>query len=139
MKKTMVLGLVVLLIIGSAVAAHAKAQKADLKDVDGIVGFVIFNNPDPKDNGTNIKMVVSLKKGSPTTTYVISLYAQGPYGLIYIGGFGSLTTNSRGKGNWTSEDDWPHLVLGVEPGQFEIYVTVGTIFTSDTVTLNLKR
>lgn len=140
MKKTMVLGLVVLLVIGSAVAAHAKAQKADLKDVDGnTVGFVIFNNPDPKDNGTNIKVVVSLKKGSPTTTYVISLYAQYLYGLIYMGGFGSLTTNSRGKGNWKSEDRWPHLVLGVEPAQFEIYVTVGTIFTSDKVTLNLKK
>ena len=139
MKKTMVLGLVVLLVIGSAVAAHAKAQKADLKDVDGnTVGFVIVNNPDPEDNGTNINMVVSLKKGTPTTTYRISLYTQGPTdGFLYIAEFGLLTTNSRGKGTWTSEDRWPNLIL-YPPGPREIWVTVGGIFTSDKVTLNLK-
>ena len=140
MKKALVLGLVVLLVIGSAVAAYAKAQKADLKDDGDTVGFVIFNNPDPKDNGTNLKVVVSLKKGNPTTTYVISLYAQGATDeYYYIGGFGDLTTNSRGKGTWTSEDRWPNLILGVEPGQFELWVTVGGIFTSDKVTLNLKK
>ena len=158
MKKAIVLGLVVLLVIGSAVAAHAKAQKADLKDVEGnTVGFVIFNNPDPTDipimsitpegvwidfsegNETNIKVVVSLKKGSPTTTYPFSFYGQGPGGVLSIDNFGVLTTNPRGKGNWTStsEDPWSHAIVG-PPGQWEIYVTVGGIFTSDTVTLNLK-
>ena len=141
MKKTMVLGLVVLLVIGSAVAAHAKAQKADLKDENGTVGFVIFNNPDPKDNETNIKVVVSLKKGSPITTYDVDFHARCPDtgGSVDITPFGFLTTNPRGKGNWTSEDIPFHLILGVEPGQWEILVTVGTIFTSDTVTLNLKK
>jgi len=141
MKKALVLGLVVLLVIGSAVAAHAKAQKADLKDINGnTVGFVIFNNPNPEDNETNCKVVVSLKKGSPTTTYQIDFYAQGPSGIpISIYRFGYLTTNPRGKGNWTSEEQWWNLRLGPEPGQWEIYVTVGAIFTSDTVTLNLTR
>ena len=140
MKKALVLGLVVLLVIGSAVAAHAKAQKADLKDGEGnTVGFVIFNNPDPKDNKTNIKVLVSLKKGSPTTTYQVDFFAQRYDGHpISIYRFGVLTTNPRGKGNWTSEEHWWNLRLGPEPGQWEIYVTVGAIFTSDKVTLNLK-
>ena len=144
MKKALILGLVVLLVIGSAVAAHAKAQKADLKDVDGnTVGFVIFNNPDPKDNECNLKVVVSLKKGSPTTTYDVDFHAlcydPDAGSSVHITPIGFLTTNSRGKGNWTSEDDWSHLVLGKEPGQWEIWMIVGGIFTSDTVTLNLKK
>ena len=59
-------------------------------------------------------------------------------GFVDINAFGFLTTNPRGKGNWTSEDIPFHLILGVEPGQWEIWVTVGAIFTSDKVTLNLK-
>ena len=142
MKKTMVLGLVVLLVIGSAVAAHAKAQKADLKDVDGnTVGFVIFNNPDPKDNEGNIKLVVSLKKGSPTTTYNVDFHARrSDIGFfLEITPLGYLTTNPRGKGNWTSEDIPFPLTIGTKPGQYEIWVTVGGIFPSDKVTLNLKK
>jgi len=139
MKKAMVLGLVVLLVIGSAVAALAKAQKANLTDVDeSTVGFVIFNNPYPEDGEGNIEVVVSLKKGSPTTTYEVWLHGHCPgTGDLITHQLGDLITNPRGKGNWAFGDVSWDLLIGI-PGGWEMYVTVGENFTSDTVELDLK-
>ncbi len=137
MKKTMVLGLVVLLVIGSAVAAHAKAQKADLKDGNGnTVGFVIFNNPDPADEGYNLTMLVSLKQGEPNVTYEVDMPNEGPE-MIGTLVAGDLTTNRRGHGNLEF-----HIPLS--PGLYTVLVELvkdweGRKFYTDPVEILLKQ
>jgi len=61
MKKAIVLGLVALLVIGSAVAVYGKAQKVDLVPCGAanVVGFVVFNN---SSGPNNLQVTVSLKK-----------------------------------------------------------------------------
>ena len=114
MKKALVLGLVALLVMGFGATAYAKAQKVFLQKVTGgtscswtldeVVGFVIFNNPDPAEEGSQLTVVISLKKGDPTTTYKVGF-------CIVLPGSGTtapespspsgwtLTTNHRGHGN----------------------------------------
>jgi len=52
MKKAFVIGLAVLLVIGSVVAVYAKAAKCPLVQVNAPSGqgFVIFNNPQGQHN-----------------------------------------------------------------------------------------
>lgn len=140
MKKAVVLGLVALLVIGSAVAVHAKAEKEDLyatpvpkqfSQTGTVAGFVILNNP----AGTNNLIVeVSLKGGASNATYGVYLekYSAAFVWLNYTY-LGDLTTNRQGKGN-------AHFNPSLTPGVYCLQIAVGAgwNFASNGVAITLK-
>ena len=101
MKKALVLGLVVLLVIGLAVAIYGRDKKVDLINFtppEEVVGFVIFNTSHLAAEGYRLTVLVSLKQGKPKATYEVQVRAKGPESEEYIFG-GKFTTNHRGHGN----------------------------------------
>ena len=75
MKKLIILGLVLLMVVVFATTVFGAAQKLELisdnpsylhtnPEPEGdVVGFVILNNPDPVEEGYNLTIVISLKEG----------------------------------------------------------------------------
>lgn len=107
MKKAVIVGLVVLLVIGSAVALYGKAEKSDLatavyknpSPTGASVGFATLNNPSGKN--FNLIVVVSLKAGMPNTKYFVYLekYDSAGTWLDWVGPIGELDTDPNGRGN----------------------------------------
>ena len=101
MKKAIVLGLVVLLVIGSAVAAYSRDKKVDLINSTSkeVVGFVIFNPSHLAAEGYRLTVLVSLKQGKPKATYEVEVWAESPGSEDPPPLDGKFTTNHRGHGN----------------------------------------
>ncbi|UCG93729.1 MAG: hypothetical protein JSW13_04560, partial [Candidatus Aerophobus sp.] len=79
MKKALVLGLVVLLVIGSAVATYGRDKKVDLINFakpEEVVGFVIFNTSHLAAEVYRLTVLVSLKQGKPKVTYEVEVRAE---------------------------------------------------------------
>ena len=76
-EKTVVLGLVVLLVMTSAVAAYGAAQKSRLVPIPAGVtggGVVVFNN---WDGSHDLEVTVLLKDAAANTRYDIYLFVDG--------------------------------------------------------------
>ena len=164
MKKLFILGLVLLIVIVFATTVFGKAEKSDLIDntigktpspVGDVVGFVIFNNPDPDEeyDGCNLVVVVSLKNGEPNTSYNVFLeeWNGSPKWRIIGGGFSSydsgnptLDTNEVGHGNIELRLDTEYLVPNeLPPGDYTLSIvltktTTWTEFVSTAVEITLK-
>ncbi len=98
MKKIIVLGLVVLLVIGSAIAVYGKAQKVDLfDDTSGArVGWVIAN----KNGAGEIIVQIHVQKGQADTPFYVFIKNDN---WIYAGDpsrDGEFMTNNQGNGNF---------------------------------------
>jgi hypothetical protein len=164
MKKIIILGLVLLMVVVFATSIFGKAEKSDLIDNDGtkttdpigdVVGFVILNNPNPdeEDDGCNLVVVVSLKNGEPNTSYNVFLeeWNGSPKWSIIGGGFGTydsgnptLDTNEVGHGNIELRLDTEYLVgntllFGVHTLSIVLTKsTTWTDFVSTAVEITLK-
>ena len=149
MKKIILLGLVLLMVVVFATTVFGAAQKSDLiydpgaqnanPSGDVVVGFAIINNPSNPNglDGDNLIVVVSLKKCeqvSPDTTY--GVYLEGYYeddvwyGEMYIG---DLVTDKLGKG--TAEFK---LYAPVPPGTYKIQIVVGASWAFGTTAVDIE-
>jgi len=140
MKKIIILGLVLLMVVVFATTVFGKAEKSDLVEGPGnsgnqnpsgeVVGFAIINNPDPIEEDYNLTVVVSIKKCAPNFQYRVYLerYAPGPiYNLI-----GELTTNEVGNGTVEINLDTNYLSrypFGAGEHKLQIVVSIGGAWT----------
>ena len=137
MKKIIILGLVLLMVVIFATTVFAKAQKFDLiegssliqEDLDGeSVGFVILNNPNPEDEDDecNLVVVVSLKDGVPSTLHYIYLnhWIDGSRKYWYT--IGTLTTNKFGNANVELRLKTQDISVNLTPGDTTLSVNVDT-------------
>jgi hypothetical protein len=168
MKKIIILGLVLLMVVVFATTVCGKAQKLDLIDNsdysnvaiqdpvgDDVGGFAILNNPDPNEegDGCNLVVVVSLKDGEPDSDYNIYLeeWKDGvPNRCAYL--IGVLHTNEDGKGNFeirlvtqTLECLQHSGAHYIDSGSRRLQIVAGTIltpaytqFVSTTVDITIK-
>ena len=106
MKKLIILGLVLLMVVVFATAAFSKAEKVDLiqcpinypsPELLPGGGFVIFNNS--SGVGHNLELTVSLKGLVPDTAYDIHLFVDGVGTLV-----GTVITNASGNANFNMND-----------------------------------
>ena len=139
MKKIIILGLVLLMVVVFATSIFGKAEKSDLfkgsnvgnpEPSGDVVGFAIINNPDPIEEDYNLTVVVSIKKCAPNFTYTVYLerYAPGP---IY-NDIGELTTNEVGNGTVEINLDTNYLSrysFGVGEHRLQIVVSIGGAWT----------
>ena len=157
MKKIIILGLVLLMVVAFATSVFSMAEKSDLiKDpgswnpdpIGEVAGFAILNNPDPIEEGYNLTVVVSLKNCDENFTYKVYLerYYSGvdgdPYMPIYYV-MGDLTTNEVGNGTAEFNLDTTDLggkSFGPGPHILQIAVSKGTTwdFANTAVEINIK-
>jgi len=107
MKKIIILGLVLLMVVVFATTVFSKAEKSDLIKNPGswnpdpigeVVGFAIINNPDPIEEGYNLTVIVSLKKCDENFIYKVYLERYTNGGAPIWNVIGELTTNEVGNG-----------------------------------------
>ena len=112
MKKIIILGLVLLMVVVFTTMAFSMAENSDLiknpgswnPDPSGeVAGFAILNNPDPIEEGYNLTVVVSIKNCDKGHTYKVYLerYYKDVGGVLYMPIYfvlGDLTTNEVGNG-----------------------------------------
>ncbi|MBU4511068.1 hypothetical protein KJ830_08495 [bacterium] len=151
MKKIIILGLVLLMVVVFATTVFSKAEKSDLiknpgswnPDPSGeVVGFAIINNPDPVEEGYNLTVIVSLKKCDENFTYKVYLerYTNGAPIWNVIG---ELTTNEVGNGTVEINLDTNYLSrlpFGAGKHKLQIAVSKGTTwdFANTAVEINIK-
>ncbi len=124
MKKALVLGLVVLLVIGLAVAIYGRDKKVDLINFtppEEVVGFVIFNTSHLAAEGYRLTVLVSLKQGKSEVLYSVEVRAESPGSEDDIFLAGEFTTNHRGHGNLQLKSG-PGDVLSRGRCSFEVLV-----------------
>ena len=152
MKKIIILGLVLLMVVSFATAALAKAEKSDLiKDpgswnpdpIGEVVGFAIINNPDPIEEGYNLTVIVSLKKCDENFTYKVYLerYTNGGKPIWNV--IGELTTNEVGNGTVEINLDTNNLSRSpFSAGKYKLQIAVSKSTTWDfantAVEINIK-